>query len=278
MPGILGRAARPIEPTMPLKFAANLSFLYQELPLLERIDAAARDGFEGVEFLFPYDHPAREIRQRLDDHGIVQALFNAPAGDWAAGERGIASLPGRVEEFQAGIARALDYADALGNRLLHVMAGVLPAGADRAVHWLTYQNNIAWAARQAAERGITLLIEPINQRDMPGYFLSLQKDALAVVEEIGAPNLKVQFDCYHCQIMEGDVTTKLRAMIERIGHIQIASVPGRNEPDGEELHYPHIFRTLEALGYSGWIGCEYRPRAGTSEGLGWLRAYRSGNT
>ena len=259
---------------MSLKFAANLSFLYQDLPFLDRIAAAARDGFEGVEYLFPYDFPASEIKQRLSDAGIVQALFNAPAGDWAAGERGTASLPGRTDEFRAGIEKALDYAGVLGNTRLHVMAGLLPAGADRAAHLAAYQANVAWAAQQAAKQGITVVLEPINQRDMPGYFLSYQRDALAVVEAVGAPNLQVQFDCYHCQIMEGDIVMKLRAMFERIGHVQIASVPGRNEPDGQELNYPFIFRTLDELGYAGWVGCEYKPRAATSDGLGWLRAYR----
>lgn len=259
---------------MTLKFAANLSFLYQDLPFLDRFAAAARDGFEGVEYLSPYDFPAGEIRRRLDDHGIEPALFNAPAGDWAAGERGTASLPGRTAEFRAGIDKALDYVGVLGNRLVHVMAGVLPAGADRAIHLATYQANVAWAAERAAAQGATIVLEPINQRDMPGYLLSYQRDALAVIEAIGAPNLRLQFDCYHCQIMEGDVTMKLRATIDRIAHVQIASVPGRNEPDGEELNYPFIFRALDDLGYAGWVGAEYRPRAGTSEGLGWLRAYR----
>lgn len=259
---------------MSLKFAANLSFLYQDLPFLDRITAAARDGFEGVEYLFPYDFPANEIKQRLNDAGIVQALFNAPAGDWAKGERGTASLPGRADEFQAGIRKALDYAGVLGNTRLHVMAGLLPAGADRAAHLAVYQANVAWAAQQAAKQGITVVLEPINQRDMPGYFLSYQHDALAVIEAVGAPNLQVQFDCYHCQIMEGDIVMKLRAMFDRIGHVQIASVPSRNEPDGQELNYPFIFQTLDELGYAGWVGCEYKPRAATSDGLGWLRAYR----
>ncbi|HEY0294087.1 MAG TPA: 2-oxo-tetronate isomerase [Bordetella sp.] len=259
---------------MSLKFAANLSFLYQDLPFLDRIGAAARDGFEGVEYLFPYDFPAQEIRRRLVDAGIDQALFNAPAGDWAQGERGTASLPGRTAEFRTGIMRALDYASVLGNTRLHVMAGLLPQSADRAVHLAAYQSHVAWAAEQAARQGVAIMLEPINQRDMPGYFLSYQQDALAVIDAIGAPNLRVQFDCYHCQIMEGDIAMKLRAMFDRIGHVQVASVPGRNEPDGQELHYPYIFRTLDELGYAGWVGCEYKPRADTRAGLGWLRAYR----
>lgn len=259
---------------MSLKFAANLSFLYQDLPFLDRIAAAARDGFEGVEYLFPYDFPARDIKQRLGDAGIAQALFNAPAGDWAQGERGISSLPGRIEEFRTGVLKALDYAGELGNTRVHVMAGLLPADADRAARRDLYQANVAWAAEQAAGRGITIVLEPINQRDMPGYLLSYQQDALAVIDAIGATNLLVQFDCYHCQIMEGDIAMKLRAMFELIGHVQIASVPSRNEPDGQELNYPYVFQLLDELGYAGWVGCEYKPRAATSAGLGWLRAYR----
>lgn len=259
---------------MSLRFAANLSFLYQELPFLDRIAAAARDGFTGVEYVSPFDFPAADIRRRLDDHGVEQVLFNTAVGDWASKERGLGSLPGRQADFRDAVARALEYAGVLGNRRLHVMAGVLPAGADRAEHIDVFQENLAWAAPLAAAQDVTLLLEPINQRDMPGYFLSYQHQALALLQAVGAPNLAVQFDCYHCQIMEGDIATKLRIMRDQIGHVQIASVPGRNEPDGEELNYPFVFSTLEALAYDGWIGCEYRPRAGTSEGLGWLHAYR----
>lgn len=260
---------------MSLKFAANLSFLYQDLPFLDRIAAAAKDGFEGVEYLFPYDFPAAEIKQRLVDNGIEQALFNAPPGDWAGGERGIASLPGREQEFKEAIARAIEYAGVLGNQRVHVMAGLLPADANRAERLDLYTRNVAWAAEQAKVAGLTIVLEPINQRDMPGYLLSYQKDALDVVRATGADNVKVQFDCYHSQIMEGDVVMKLRAMFDQIGHIQIASVPSRNEPDGEELNYPFIFQTLDQLGYQGWVGCEYKPRAATSAGLAWLRTYRA---
>ncbi|WP_144630730.1 2-oxo-tetronate isomerase [Bordetella genomosp. 13] len=256
---------------MSLRFAANLSFLYQDLPFLDRIDAAARDGFKAVEYVSPLDFPAEEIRRRLDDHGMRQVLFNTAVGDWAARERGIGALPGRQADFRDAVGRALDYTDVLGNRLLHVMAGLVPAGADRAAYAAAFQENLAWAAQQAAAQGVTLLLEPINQRDMPGYFLSYQRDALDLIDAIGAPNLGLQFDCYHCQVMEGDVVTRLRATQDRIGHIQIASAPGRHEPDGEELNYPFVFETLRQIGYDGWIGCEYKPRAGTSEGLGWLR-------
>ncbi|WP_334006244.1 2-oxo-tetronate isomerase [Burkholderia cepacia] len=254
------------------RFAANLSMMYTEHAFLERFAAAAYDGFKAVEYLFPYDFAAEDIRARLDAHNLEQALFNAPPGDWAAGERGTASLPGREDEFRRGIDQALDYARVLGNRKLHVMAGMAPPGADRARHRDTYLSNLRHAAQAAAAHGITILIEPINQRDMPGYFLSRQDDAQAIRAEVGAPNLKVQFDCYHCQIVEGDLATKLRRDFAGIGHIQIAGVPDRHEPDLGELNYPYLFELIDTLGYDGWIGCEYRPKAGTSEGLGWLRA------
>ncbi|AOY90486.1 hydroxypyruvate isomerase [Cupriavidus sp. USMAA2-4] len=255
------------------RFAANLSLMYTEHDFLDRFAAAARDGFQGVEFLFPYEHPAAEIRRRLDDHGLVQALFNAPPGDWTAGERGTAALPGREAEFRAGFARALDYASVIGNDRLHVMAGLVPAGAERARCLAVYRENLAHAAAAAAAHGITVLIEPINTRDMPGYLLNRQDEAQAIRREIGAANLQVQFDCYHCQIVEGDLAKKLERDIGGIGHIQIAGVPDRHEPDLGELNYPYLFDVIDRLGYAGWIGCEYRPRAGTSAGLGWLRAY-----
>lgn len=256
------------------RFAANLSFMYGELPFLDRFAAAARDGFRGVEYLFPYEHDARELRARLDAHRLTQVLFNAPPGDWGKGERGIAALPGREEEFQASIRQALGYAAVLGNGRLHVMAGLVGANPDRAAHHEIFVKNLAWAAPQAAAQGVTILLEPINGRDMPGYFLHRQDEAHAVCEEIGAPNLRVQFDCYHAQIVEGDLTTKLRQGMPRIGHVQIASVPERHEPDeANELNYPFLFRLLDELGFDGWIGCEYRPRAGTSAGLGWMQPW-----
>ncbi|CAN0624873.1 putative 2-oxo-tetronate isomerase YgbM [Burkholderia multivorans] len=255
------------------RFAANLTMMYNEHAFLERFAAAARDGFDAVEYLFPYDFSADTIRAQLDAHGLVQALFNAPPGDWAAGERGIASLPGREDEFRRGLDTALDYTRALGNTKLHVMAGVIAPGQDRARHRATYLANLAHAAQAAAAHGVTILIEPINPRDMPGYFLNRQDDAQAICAEVGARNLKVQFDCYHCQIVEGDITRKLERDIAGIGHIQIAGVPERHEPDIGELNYPYLFERIDALGYDGWIGCEYRPKAGTSAGLGWLRPY-----
>ncbi|PQV49864.1 2-oxo-tetronate isomerase [Paraburkholderia sp. BL21I4N1] len=255
------------------RFAANLTMMYNEHAFLDRFAAAAKDGFDAVEFLFPYDFPAEEIKARLDAHGLTQALFNAPPGDWAAGERGLASLPGREDEFRRGIDTALNYARVIGNRKLHVMAGLIGADQARAQHRDVYLRNLAHAAQAAHAEGILIVIEPINLRDMPGFFLNRQDDAQAICAEVGAPNLKVQFDCYHCQIVEGDLAVKLKRDMAGIGHIQIAGVPERHEPDSGELNYPYLLALIDSLGYDGYIGCEYRPRAGTSAGLGWLKPY-----
>ncbi|MGF6640913.1 2-oxo-tetronate isomerase [Paraburkholderia sp. MM6662-R1] len=259
------------------RFAANLSMMYNEHAFPDRFAAAARDGFNAVEFLFPYEFRPGELKARLDAHGLTQALFNAPPGDWSGGERGLASVPGREDEFRRGIDTALEYARVLGNRKLHVMAGLIAgdqAGeTQRKTQRDVYLNNLAYAARAAQAEQITVVIEPINTRDMPGYFLNQQDDAQAICAEVGAPNLKVQFDCYHCQIVEGDLATKLKRDMAGIGHIQVAGVPERHEPDIGELNYPYLFDLIDALGYDGYIGCEYRPRAGTSAGLGWLKPY-----
>lgn len=255
------------------RFAANLSMMYQEHGFLDRFAAAASDGFQAVEYLFPFEHPAAEIRRRLDDNGLTQVLFNAPPGNWAAGERGTAALPGRETEFRTGFAQALEYAAVLGNERVHVMAGIVASDADAARCRAVYLENLAYAAASAAKHGLTVLIEPINTRDMPGYFLSRQDDAHAICAQVGAANLRVQFDCYHCQIMEGDLAVKLKRDMAGIGHIQIAGVPERHEPDLGEVNYPYLFDVIDGLGYDGWIGCEYRPRAGTSAGLGWARPY-----
>jgi len=255
------------------RFAANLSMMYQEHAFLDRFAAAARDGFRAVEFLFPYDHPAATIAQALRDNGLQQVLFNAPPGDFAGGERGIASLAGRDDEFTSGFARALDYASALACPRVHVMAGLVPADGDRAAMRKRYVAHLGWAAERAASAGVDVLIEPINTRDIPGYFLNRQDEAHAIVAEIGAPNLKVQMDLYHCQIVEGDVAMKLRAYLPggKVGHLQIAGVPDRHEPDQGEVNYAYLFDVIDSLGYDGWIGCEYRPAGATSSGLGWLR-------
>ncbi|APX77490.1 hydroxypyruvate isomerase [Achromobacter insolitus] len=255
------------------RLAANLTMMYTEHPFLDRFKAAAGDGFTGVEFLFPYEFTAAELKSRLDGSGLEQALFNAPPGDWSAGERGIASLPGREGEFERGFDQALEYAAVLGNRKLHVMAGLIRPEQDRSAHREVYLKNLASAARAAASAGVTVVIEPINTRDIPGFFLNRQDEAQAICAEVGADNLKVQFDIYHCQIVEGDIAMKLQRDIAGIGHIQIAGVPDRHEPDLGELNYPYLFERIDALGYTGWIGCEYRPRAGTSAGLGWAHPY-----
>lgn len=256
------------------RFAANLSMMYVEHHFLDRFAAAAADGFTAVEYLFPHDYPAEQLRRRLDAAGLCQALFNAPPGDFEAGERGIASLPGREPEFRAAFERALEYASALNCPRVHVMAGVVPTDADREERLAVYRGNLTWAAAQAGH--VDVLIEPINQRDMPGYLLSLQGEAHQIVDEIGAPNLKVQLDLYHCQITEGDVTVRLRSDIPtgRVGHLQIAGVPDRHEPDSGELAIDHLFAVIDETGYDGWVGCEYRPAAGTSAGLGWMRRAR----
>ena len=253
------------------QFAANLSMMFTEVPFLQRFEAAARAGFRAVEFLFPYDFSAQEIARLLAEHRLQNVLFNLPPGDWAGGERGIAALPGRQEQFRQGVAVALEYAVALGTPNLHAMAGLILAGADRATCRAVYIDNLRYAAAACAQHGKTLLIEPINGRDMPGYFLQLQGEAHAIREEVGAPNLKVQMDLYHAQIMEGDLATKLKKHLAHIGHIQIAGVPERHEPDSGEVNYPYLFQLLDQLGYDGWVGCEYRPAHGTVEGLGWLR-------
>ncbi|MDR5907362.1 2-oxo-tetronate isomerase [Franzmannia qiaohouensis] len=259
-----------------IRLAANLSMLFNEHDFLDRFAAAAQAGFRGVEYLFPYEHAPDTLRGLLDEHGLEQVLFNLPPGDWAAGERGLASLPGREGEFRDSLVEALRYAEALGCPRVHAMAGLLPADADattQAAHHATYIDNLRFAAREAAKVGRELLIEPINTRDMPGFFLSRQAQAMAVLEQVGEPNLRLQFDLYHCQIMDGDLTRHLERQFAAIGHVQIAGVPERHEPDVGEVHYPALFERLEALGYTGWIGCEYRPVDDTRQGLDWGRRF-----
>jgi hydroxypyruvate isomerase len=274
------------------RFAANLSLMYTELPFLDRFEAAAGDGFVAVECMLPYAWPAAELAARLRANGLQQVLLNAPPGDsydaacidaaWAAGQRGTAGVPGEEEAFRASIELALRYADVLECPRIHCMAGLLAEGASREVARDVYARNLRWAASVAARSGREVLIEPINPRDMPGYLLNRQDEAHAIVQEIGAPNLKVQMDLYHCQIVEGDVATKIRRYLPtgRVAHLQIAGVPERHEPDSGELHYLYLFDVIDDIaaqcGWRGWIGCEYRPRhgsepGGTSRGLGWLR-------
>ncbi len=275
------------------RFAANLSMLYAELPFLDRFAAAAADGFKAVEYLFPYAWPAEQLAELLARHGLQQVLFNAPPGGgndpaaieaaWARGERGNACLPGCEPEFRAAVTLALRYAAALQCPRVHVIAGLQPASLPRADAQRTYVSNLRWAAELAAAQGVQVLIEPINTRDMPGFFLNYQAQAHAVLAEVGAPNLKVQMDLYHCQIMEGDLATKLRQYLPTggVGHIQIAGVPERHEPDLGEINHAYLFKVLDevsaACGWDGYVGCEYRPArgavaGGTSAGLGWLKA------
>ncbi len=268
------------------KFAANLSMLYNELPFLQRFEAAARDGFKAVEFLSPYSFPAAEISAQLTAHSMQLVLFNAPPGGtdsasieaaWADSmQRGTACLSGHEAEFRAGLMLALEYAKALHCPRVHVMAGKMPEGLEREALQPTYIANLRWAAKQAAPLGIDILIEPINLRDMPRYFLNRQDHAHEILREVGEVNLKVQMDLYHCQIVEGDVASKLRQYLAsgRVGHLQIAGVPERQEPDLGELNYSYLFDVIDELSYTGWIGCEYRPQRGpvprgTSDGLTW---------
>lgn len=253
------------------KFAANLTMMFNEVAFPERFAAAARAGFEAVEFLFPYDHMPQEVAQWLTENKLTSALFNMPPGDWAAGERGIASLPGREQEFREGVLRALEYAQAMGTKRLHAMAGLLPDGADRNRHRETFIENLRFAAREVGKHGITLLVEPINTRDIPRYFLNTQAEGHAIREAVGEPNIKVQMDFYHAQIVEGDLAMTFRKHFSGIGHIQIASVPTRNEPDDGEVNYRYLFRLLDEMGYDGWVGCEYRPKGRTEDGLGWMK-------
>ena len=262
------------------KFAANLSMLYPELEFLDRFAAAAHDGFKAVEYLFPYAFKGDEIASRLRDNGLQQVLFNAPPGDWDRGERGIACLSGREAEFRAGIGKALEYATALGCPRIHVMAGLVPAGSAREMLYSSYVRQLRWAAAEAARQGVDVLIEPINTRDMPGFYLNRQDQAHQVVQDAGASNLKVQMDLYHCQIVEGDLAAKVRHYVPTgcVGHVQIAGVPERHEPDVGEINYRYLFGVLDGCGYNGWVGCEYRPQAGlapggTSAGLAWIRNY-----
>ncbi len=251
------------------KFAANLTMLYNEAPFLERFELAAKDGFEAVEFLFPYAFDARDIRRRLDDNGLKLALHNLPAGDWDAGERGIAILPERVAEFRAGVARGIEYAQALGVGQLNCLVGKTPAGVEDAVLRRTLVDNLRYAAGEFKAAGLKLLVEPINTYDIPGFYLSRSAQTLDVLDEVGADNAFLQYDIYHMQRMEGELAATLQKQLARIAHIQLADNPGRNEPGSGEINYAFLFAHLDRIGYDGWIGCEYKPAADTRGGLGW---------
>lgn len=255
------------------KFAANLSMMFNEVPLLDRFEQAAACGFKAVEFLFPYDFPAAEIASRLKRYGLQQALFNSPPGDWSKGERGIACLRGREEEFARYVDRMIEYAQALNCPQVHVMAGLVVDGAKRADCEAVFVQNLRYAAPKLAAAGVRALIEPINTFDIPGYFLNTQGQARAIIDRVAHPNLLLQQDLYHCQIMEGNLAVKIRDYRDIARHYQVAGVPGRHEPDVGEVNYPYLFDLLDELGYDGYIGCEYRPKGETKAGLGWAARY-----
>lgn len=252
------------------RFAANLTMLFNEVPFLERFAAAAKAGFKGVEYLFPYAFPAEELAKQLTTHGLVQVLHNLPAGDWEKGERGIAIFPDRADEFRQGVASAIRYAKALECPQVNCLVGIAPQGSDRKAHHATLVANLKFAAAALKAEGIKLLIEPINTRDIPGFFLTNTKQALAIIEEVGSDNLYVQYDIYHMQIMEGDLTRTMEENLAKIAHIQLADNPGRNEPGTGEINYPFLYRQIDRMGYQGWIGAEYKPKSGTVAGLGWM--------
>lgn len=255
------------------KLAANLSMLFNEVAFLDRFAAAAKCGFKGVEFLFPYDWPAEEIAKAKDEAGVEIALFNLPPGDWDAGERGFAALPGREADFDAGLAPALDYAKALGLSQVHCMAGVPAEAVPRDEARRVFIRNLQAAADHFAKADIKVLIEPINTRDIPGYFLNYQQQAIDVITAVGRENVFVQMDFYHCQVMEGDLLKTFQRNQAKVRHVQIAGNPGRHEPDTGEINYANVLPALDALGYGGWIGCEYKPMEGTTDGLGWAAPY-----
>ena len=252
------------------RFAANLSMMFNEHAFLDRFRAAAAQGFKAVEFLFPYDYAPGEVAAQLVSNNLKQALFNLPPGDWAKGERGIACLPDRIDEFESGVAQAIDYARELGCRRINCLAGIAPADADRAELVSVMERNLRFAARALAGAGIELMVEPINTRDMPGFLLNRSAETLALIERVGAPNVKLQYDVYHMQIMEGDLARTLQRELARIGHVQIADNPGRHEPGTGEINYPFLFDWLDRIGYTGWVSAEYIPAGDTVDGLGWI--------
>lgn len=257
------------------RFAANLTMLFSEQPFLDRFERAAALGFEAVEFLFPYPYAAPELRSRLDAHGLKLVLHNLPAGDWEAGERGIACIPGREEEFRTGVEEALRYAQALGVGQLNCLVGKLPAGADPQAVRRTLVENLRFAADALNREGLRLLIEPINTYDMPGFSISRTEQALDLLDEVGAGNTWLQYDIYHAQRMEGEIAATLSRHLARIGHVQLADNPGRHEPGTGELNYPFLFAHLDRIGYAGWVGCEYKPATTTEAGMGWLQTLRA---
>lgn len=253
------------------QFAANLTMLFTERPFLERFEAASQAGFKAVEFLFPYAWPAQQIQQLLAQHRLELVLHNLPAGDWDAGERGIACHPKRMQEFRDGVAQAIAYATTLGVKQLNCLIGKVPEDASRLQVDQTVIENLRYAAHELKKHGIRLLIEPINTYDIPGFYLHGMAQALALIDKVGSDNLFVQYDIYHMQRMEGEIAATLTQHLSKIAHVQLADNPGRHEPGTGELNYPYLFKHLDALGYSGWIGCEYKPATQTEAGLGWMK-------
>lgn len=256
------------------RLAANLTMLFNEVPFLDRFEAAAKAGFTAVEFLFPYEYRPADLRARLDGNGLKLVLHNLPAGDWGKGERGIGCHPDRVDGFRAGVDRAIEYATALGAPQVNCLAGIAPAGVPAEKLRATFVENLRYAAAQLEAAGIKLLIEPINTFDIPGFYLNRTAQALNLVAEAGSDNLYLQYDIYHAQRMEGELAATIKANLAKIAHLQLADNPGRNEPGTGEINYCFLFGWLDAIGYDGWIGCEYRPKTTTEAGLGWRAAHR----
>lgn len=259
------------------KFAANLTFLFNELPFMGRFAAAAQAGFKAVEYMAPYPYAAQDLKAALNANGLVQALFNLPAGDWDNGERGMACIPGREGEFKEGVARAIGYAHALDCKKINCLAGKLPPSVSREAAQATMIGNLRYAAAALKSEGIMLVTEPINSFDIPGYFVNRTSEALAILDAVDSDNLFIQYDVYHAQRMEGELGNTLKQYASRIGHIQIADNPGRHEPGTGEINYAWLLRHIDAIGYEGWIGCEYKPKTTTVEGLGWLSKLGEGN-
>ena len=253
------------------KFSANLSMLFGEHDFLERFAAAAKVGFAGVEYIGPYGYPKEQVAEALHKYGLKQVLFNLPAGNWDKGERGLGCLPDRVGEFQDGVGKAIDYAKALGCTTINCLAGILPSDVPRRTGYTTLASNLSFAAKALKKENILLIVEPINSYDIPGFFLNRSREGIEVIDDVGSDNLKLQYDVYHMQRMEGELGATLTKLMPRIGHIQIADNPGRHEPGTGEINYPYILKLIDTLGYGGWVGCEYKPKGTTVDGLGWIK-------
>jgi hydroxypyruvate isomerase len=257
------------------KFCANLSMLFGEHDFLGRFSAAAKAGFAGVEYIGPYAFPKEQVAETLQANNLKQVLFNLPAGNWDGGERGIGCLPDRVSEFQDGVGKAIEYAKALGCTMINCLSGILPSDVTRRTGYTTLVSNLSFAATALKKENILLIVEPINSYDIPGFFLNRSKEGIEVIDDVGSDNLKLQYDIYHMQRMEGELATTLTRLMPRIGHIQIADNPGRHEPGTGEINYPFILKLIDTLGYDGWVGCEYKPRGKTVDGLSWIKELSS---